>query len=81
MQLIELHPALRGPDLLGINANIYLKVTLSLSDEDFGKLASGKAKPQRLFMSGKLKVKGDVMKAVKLETILFKNLKAVQSKL
>ncbi|KIM98319.1 hypothetical protein OIDMADRAFT_128555, partial [Oidiodendron maius Zn] len=56
-------------------------VTLSLSDEDFGKLASGKAKPQRLCMSGKLKVKGNLMKAVKLETILFKNLKTVKSKL
>ena len=37
-------------------------VTLSLSDEDFGKLVSGKTQAQRLFMSGKLKVKGDVMK-------------------
>ena len=37
-------------------------VTLSLSDEDFGKLVSGKTQAQRLFMSGKLKIKGDVMK-------------------
>lgn len=37
-------------------------VTLSLSDEDFGKMASGKTQAQRLFMSGKLKIKGDVMK-------------------
>ena len=37
-------------------------VTLSLSDEDFGKMVSGKAKAQNLFMSGKLKVKGNVMK-------------------
>ena len=37
-------------------------VTLSLSDDDFGKLVSGKTQAQRLFMSGKLKVKGDVMK-------------------
>ena len=35
---------------------------LSLSDEDFGKLVSGKTQAQRLFMSGKLKIKGDVMK-------------------
>jgi len=47
-------------------------VTLSLSDEDFGKLVSGKANAQRLFMSGKLKVKGDVMKATKLEGVLAK---------
>ena len=37
-------------------------IILSLSDEDFGKLVAGKTQAQRLFMSGKLKVKGDVMK-------------------
>lgn len=37
-------------------------VTLSLSDENFGKLVAGKTKAQQLFMSGKLKVKGNVMK-------------------
>ncbi len=45
-------------------------VTLSLSDEDFGKLADGKANAQRLFMSGKLKVKGDMSKATRAEPIL-----------
>lgn len=40
-------------------------VTLSLSDENFGKMVTGKAKAQQLFMSGKLKVKGNVMKATK----------------
>ncbi|KAI9840378.1 MAG: hypothetical protein M1838_004087 [Thelocarpon superellum] len=47
-------------------------VTLSLSDDDFTKLVCGKANAQRLFMSGKLKVKGDVMKATKAEPILKK---------
>ncbi|KAI9837102.1 MAG: hypothetical protein M1819_000753 [Sarea resinae] len=47
-------------------------VTLSLSDDDFAKLVSGKANAQKLFMSGKLKVKGDVMKATKMEPILKK---------
>jgi hypothetical protein len=47
-------------------------VTLALSDDDFGKLVAGKANAQRLFMSGKLKVKGDVMKATKMEPILKK---------
>ena len=37
-------------------------VTLSLSDADFGKMVSGKTKAQSLFMSGKLKIKGNVMK-------------------
>ena len=37
-------------------------VTLSLSDQNFGKLVTGKAQAQQLFMSGKLKVKGNIMK-------------------
>jgi putative sterol carrier protein len=51
-------------------------VTLVLSDADFHKLVEGKANAQKLFMSGKLKVKGDVMKATKLEPVF----KRVQSK-
>lgn len=45
-------------------------VTLNMSDEDFGKLVEGKANAQKLFMGGKLKVKGDVMKATKAEVVL-----------
>lgn len=37
-------------------------VTLVLNDAEFQKLVAGKANAQKLFMSGKLKVKGDVMK-------------------
>lgn len=51
---------------------VFLVVTLLLSDENFGQLVSGKANAQKLFMSGKLKVKGDVMKATKMEPILKK---------
>ena len=47
-------------------------VTLSLSDDDFGNLVTGKANAQRLFMSGKLKIKGNMMKATKLDPILKK---------
>ncbi|KAE8355417.1 putative lipid transfer protein [Aspergillus coremiiformis] len=47
-------------------------VTLSLSDSDFASLVSGKANAQRLFMGGKLKVKGNVMKATKMEPVLKK---------
>lgn len=57
---------------LNTNSPRYL-VTLSLSDEDFGKLVAGQANAQRLFMSGKLKIKGDVMKATKLQPILAKS--------
>ncbi|KAL2419960.1 hypothetical protein ABEF95_009491 [Exophiala dermatitidis] len=47
-------------------------VTLLLSDDNFGKLVSGKTKAQTLFMTGKLKIKGNVMKATKLEPVLAK---------
>ena len=49
-----------------------LLVTLSLSDADFGKLVTGTAKAQQLFMAGKLKIKGNIMKATKMEPILKK---------
>lgn len=49
-----------------------IAVNLILSDEQFSKLISGKANAQKLYMSGKLKVKGDVMKATKMEPILKK---------
>ncbi|KAL2009712.1 hypothetical protein VTN00DRAFT_5519 [Thermoascus crustaceus] len=47
-------------------------VTLLLSDEDFSALVSGKANAQRLFMAGKLKIRGNIMKATKMEPILKK---------
>ncbi|KAI9789909.1 MAG: hypothetical protein M1816_005678 [Peltula sp. TS41687] len=47
-------------------------VTLLLSDQDFQNLVSGKAGAQKLFMSGKLKIRGDMMKATKAEPILKK---------
>lgn len=47
-------------------------MTLILDDTDFAKLMSGKANAQNLFMKGKLKIKGDVMKATKMEPILAK---------
>jgi len=56
-------------------------VTLSLSDENFGKLVTGKTKAQQLFMSGKLKVKGNVMKATKMEPILAKAQSQMKAKL
>ncbi|CAF9920424.1 hypothetical protein IMSHALPRED_004889 [Imshaugia aleurites] len=57
---------------LSVPADERAAVTLSLSDDDFAKLVSGKTQAQRLFMSGKLKIKGDVMKATKMEPVLKK---------
>jgi putative sterol carrier protein len=56
-------------------------VTLVLSDTDFGNLVTGKANAQKLFMSGKLKIRGDVMKATRMEPILKKQQTAGKAKL
>ncbi len=40
--------------------------TLELSDSDFMDMTSGKADPQKLYFSGKLKISGDVMASQKL---------------
>lgn len=48
-------------------------VQLSLKDADFVKLAQGQANGQKLFMAGKLKLKGNMMKATAIESV-FKNL-------
>ncbi|KAJ1939578.1 hypothetical protein FBU59_004074, partial [Linderina macrospora] len=45
-------------------------VTLILKDSDFIDLASGKITGQGAFMGGKLKTKGNMMLALKLEGVL-----------
>ena len=47
-------------------------VQLLLKDADFVKLANGKANGQKLFMNGKLKVKGNMMKATAIESVFKK---------
>ena len=44
-------------------------VTLSMNDEDFVSLMTGKLNAQNAFMNGKLKIKGDMGLAMKLETL------------
>lgn len=44
------------------NADIPVTVTLVLPEAEFAKLVEGKAKAQNLFMSGKLKIQGNMMK-------------------
>ncbi|WP_171051870.1 SCP2 sterol-binding domain-containing protein [Alteribacter natronophilus] len=45
-------------------------ITLQMKDRDFLKLAEGDLNPTMAYMSGKLKVKGDLSHALKLQTLL-----------
>lgn len=45
-------------------------VTFSLDKENFVAMFTGKLKPTTAFMQGKLKIKGDMMKAMKLENLM-----------
>jgi len=44
-------------------------ITLTISDEDFKNLITGKLNGQTAFLTGKLKIKGDMSLAMKLQTV------------
>eukprot|EP00750_Incisomonas_marina_P008096 INCI15224.1.p2 GENE.INCI15224.1~~INCI15224.1.p2 ORF type:complete len:111 (+),score=40.28 INCI15224.1:103-435(+) len=44
--------------------------TITISDEDFVALADGKLNPQQAFMSGKIKLKGNMALAMKLQQVI-----------
>ncbi|CAB3977595.1 Hypothetical predicted protein [Paramuricea clavata] len=48
-------------------------VTFSLDKENFVAMFTGKLKPTAAFMKGKLKIKGDMLKAMKLESLMNKS--------
>ncbi len=45
-------------------------ITLQMKDKDFMKLSEGNLNPTMAYMSGKLKVRGDLSLALKLQTLL-----------
>ncbi|KAL3108507.1 hypothetical protein niasHT_015429 [Heterodera trifolii] len=45
-------------------------VEIALSDDTFIQMAAGKLKPDQAFMQGKMKIRGNIMKAMKLKTVL-----------
>lgn len=62
-----------GSIAVGTVAGVKPDITIDIQDQDFIDLAEGKANGQKLFMSGKIKAKGAVMLATKLDTVLKAN--------
>lgn len=54
----------------GTPKNTKPNTTLTVSDEDFVSMGTGKLNPQTAFMKGKLKVAGNIMLAQKLGPLL-----------
>ncbi|GMT16123.1 hypothetical protein PFISCL1PPCAC_7420, partial [Pristionchus fissidentatus] len=60
----------QNPPFVGHNDSVKAELDVTLSDEAFMNLAAGKIKPDQAFMKGQIKVKGNIAKAMKLQTIL-----------
>ncbi|MCA9717896.1 MAG: SCP2 sterol-binding domain-containing protein [Myxococcales bacterium] len=54
------------------NDNVDADCTVKLSSENFGNLLAGKGNPMTMFMTGKIKVSGDMGVAMKLQSLFKK---------
>uniref|UniRef100_A0A8R1DIG1 SCP2 domain-containing protein n=1 Tax=Caenorhabditis japonica TaxID=281687 RepID=A0A8R1DIG1_CAEJA len=55
---------------VGDDATRPVEIEINIKDADFISIAQGKLKPDQAFMQGKMKLKGNIAKAMKLRTIL-----------
>uniref|UniRef100_A0A914Z1J1 Sterol carrier protein 2 n=1 Tax=Panagrolaimus superbus TaxID=310955 RepID=A0A914Z1J1_9BILA len=59
----------KDPPFIGESSE-KVDVEINVKDEDFVQMAAGKLKPDQAFMQGKMKLKGNIAKAMKLKSIL-----------
>ena len=60
----------REPGVVTAGSTGTAKCTVTAKSEDFMNIVSGKMNPQMAFMSGKLKIKGDMGLAMKLQKVI-----------
>ena len=59
-----------GDNIAVSNDNVDAACTISITMDDFNDLLSGNLDPMSAFMSGKIKVEGDMSQAMKLQQFL-----------
>lgn len=62
-----------GSGAVGVGKPPKADMTVAVADQDLVALAGGKLNPQKAFMQGKIKVKGNMGLATKLDTVLKAN--------
>jgi putative sterol carrier protein len=60
----------KEPGVVSAGSTGAAKCTVTASSADFMNIVSGKMNPQMAFMSGKLKIKGDMGLAMKLQKVI-----------
>lgn len=60
----------KEPAYIGTDSTDKTDVEILIKDADFVAISQGKLKPDQAFMQGKMKIKGNLMMAMKLKAIL-----------